>query len=159
MSKKTVNVSTRKATATRNSIRSTPSAAANGIVASRTARAMSAAIITGRRRRRSTHAPATGQRADAATGRRRQHAEGHRRCAETQGSQERQRHRRELRSNGRRALARPKTVQSRRLASTEGAIDPLSKRDRVGYSRRCEFEWPAIGGQRGAWGLSAPAIP
>ena len=61
MSKKTVNVSTRKATATRTSIRSTPSAAANGIVASRTARAMSAAIITGRRRKRSTHAPATGQ--------------------------------------------------------------------------------------------------
>jgi hypothetical protein len=59
MSKKTVNDSTRKATATRSSIRSAPSAAATGIVVSRAARAASAAIITGRRRKRSTHAPAS----------------------------------------------------------------------------------------------------
>ena len=69
------------------------------------------------------------------TGRRRQHAEGHRRCAETQGSQQRQRHRRELRSNGRRRLRGPKPCKVAVTGNTEGAVDPLSKRDRLGCSR------------------------
>ena len=86
----------------------------------------------------------------------RQHAEGHRRCAEAQGGQERQRHRRELRSDRRRRLRGP---QPRKVAVTgdaEGATTfletPSGRRlpGRVGQTAR-------DGGKRGAWGLAAPS--
>jgi hypothetical protein len=53
-------------------------------------------------------------------------------------------------------LRGPKPRKVAVSGDTEGAVDPLSKRDRAGCSRGCRFKWPAIGGHRGAWGLAGP---
>ena len=123
MSKKTVNVSTRKATATRNSIRSAPKRSGHGDRGEQDR----PCDVRGNHHRPSPQAidPRPGKEAKekvGQTGGRGQHTESHRRCTETQGGQQRQRHRRELRSDRRRRLRGP---QSRKVAVTgdaEGAI-------------------------------------